>query len=262
MTCQLTGNKNSTAESPSSGTTKKDMSIFQCQNTSPERLYNTITIHAESNNIVHLNQHQSSMAKCQTQISKMKISPLNKEEAKLVQRVVGIFHYYVRALDMTILHAMSSIASEQPEHTKPTMHQVNQLLDYMYNNSDIVIIFYCSNMILNVHAGVSFPLTGKGRSHTGGYIFLGNMARDNILIQLNGTIHVTCAVLKLVALSAAGAELGTLWVNKKEAKVMQLTLSKLGHSKPSTPIHVDNTIAVVIVNHTIKKLELRAINMR
>ena len=36
-------------------------------------------------------------------------------------------------------------------------------------------------------------------------------------IQLNGNIAVTCAILKLVASSAAEAELGALFLNTKKA---------------------------------------------
>ena len=82
-------------------------------------------------------------------------------------------------------------------------------------------------MILNVHSDASYLSAGKRRSHAGGYFFLGNMPRINILIELNGNIHITCAILKLIASSAAKAELGALVVTIKEAKVIRLTLSEL-----------------------------------
>ena len=81
-------------------------------------------------------------------------------------------------------------------------------------------------------------------------------------IKLNGNIHITCAILKLVAASAAEAELGALFLNTREEKVLKITLQELGQPQPPTPIHVDNTTAVDIVNNTIKRQRSRAMEMR
>ena len=76
------------------------------------------------------------------------------------------------------------------------------------------------------------------------------MQTDGKPIRLNGNIHITCAILKLVAASAAEAELGVLFLNTQEAKILRLILYKLGHSQPSTSIHVNKTTAVGIINNT------------
>jgi hypothetical protein len=81
-------------------------------------------------------------------------------------------------------------------------------------------------------------------------------------IKLNGTIHITFTILKLVAASAAEAELGALFLNAQGAKVLQLTLAELGHPQPPIPIHIDNTTTVGTVNNTIKRQQLRAIEMQ
>ena len=39
-------------------------------------------------------------------------------------------------------------------------------------------------------------------------------------------------------------------------------MQEMGHLQPPTPIHVDNKTAVGIVNSTIKRPRLRAMNMR
>ena len=62
--------------------------------------------------------------------------------------------------------------------------------------------------------------------------------------------------MRLVAASAAEAELGALFLNTHEAKVIRLTLHELGYKQPPTPIHIDNTTAVGIVNNTIKCQQL------
>ena len=80
-----------------------------------------------------------------------------------------------------------------------------------------------------------------------------SLPRDCEPIQLNGNIAVTCAILKIVAPSAAEAELGELFLNIKEKRIVRLALAELGHPQIQTPIHIDNTTAVGIVNNTIKR---------
>ena len=67
-----------------------------------------------------------------------------------------------------------------------------------------------------------------------------------------------CTILKLVAASAAEAELGALFLNAQEAKIMRLTLQEMGHPQPPTPIHIDNSTCVGIVNNTQKRTRSRA----
>jgi hypothetical protein len=52
---------------------------------------------------------------------------------------------------------------------------------------------------------------------------------------------------------AAEAELGALFLNAQEAKIMRLILTELGHPQPPTPIHIGNTTMVSIVNNTVKR---------
>jgi hypothetical protein len=77
-------------------------------------------------------------------------------------------------------------------------------------------------MILNIHPDASYLSTPKARSLAGGYFFLGSLPCDGDPIRLNGTIQIMCTILKLVAASAAEAELGALFLNAQEAKIMRL----------------------------------------
>jgi len=110
-----------------------------------------------------------------------------------------------------------------------------------------------TDMILNVHSDASYLSAPKARSRAGGYFFLGSLPRDGDPIKLNWAIHVTCTILKLVAASAAEAKLGALFLNVQEAKVIRLVLTELEHPQPPTPIHIDNTTTVGIINNTIKR---------
>jgi hypothetical protein len=187
---------------------------------------------------------------------------LDPEGKKFVQQIIGSFLYYARAVDCTILTALNAMASDSSKPTERTLKRVHQFLDYMATHPNAVIRFRASDMILNVHSDASYLSAGRARSRAGGYFFLGSLPEANRPIRLNGNIHITCAILKLVAASAAEAELGALFLNAREAKILRLTLHELGHSQPPTPIHIDNTTAVGIVNSTIKRQRSRAMEMR
>ena len=141
------------------------------------------------------------------------------------------------------------------------MKRVCPLLDYMATCPEAKIQFRASDMILNVHYDASYLSAAKGRSRAGGCFFLGSLPTNGKPIKLNGSIMITCKILKLVASSAAESELGALFVNTKEAKILRLTLQELGHLQPQTPIHVDNTTMIGIVNNTIKRQQPRAMEI-
>ncbi len=67
---------------------------------------------------------------------------------------------------------------------------------------------------------MSYLSAPKAHSCAGRYFFLGSIPRDTEPIFINGTTHVTCTILKLVAALAAEAELVALFLNAQEAKVM------------------------------------------
>ena len=128
----------------------------------------------------------------------------------------------------------------------------------MDTHPNSIICFYASNMILNVHSDASYLTAPNARSQAGGHFFLGSLPESNKPIKLNGPIHLLCSVLKFVASSAAEAELGALFLNAREAKVMRIALTELGHIQPPTPIHIDTTTTVGIVNNTIKRQRSRS----
>jgi hypothetical protein len=141
-------------------------------------------------------------------------------------------------------------------------NQINQFFDYMVTHSDAKISYRASNMVLNVHSNALYLSAPNAQSRAGGYFFLGSNPCDGSPIQINGAVHVTCTILKLVAASAAEAELSALFLNAQEAKVIQLFLEELGHPQSPTPIHIDSTATVGIVNNTIKQQCSQAMEMR
>eukprot|EP00956_Cyclotella_meneghiniana_P044768 scaffold335145_cov142-Cyclotella_meneghiniana.AAC.1 len=73
-------------------------------------------------------------------------------------------------------------------------------------------------MILNVHSDASYLTARNARSRACGWYFLGSVPKDGKPIALNGAIDQLCTVIKLVAASAAEAELAALFLNAKNAK--------------------------------------------
>ena len=132
----------------------------------------------------------------------------------------------------------------------------------MITHPEAVIRYYKSDMVLNVHSDASFNSAPNGQSRAAGYFFLGSIPLDDHPIILNGAIQVLCTLLKFVASSAAEAELGALFLNVKEAKIIRLVLTELGHPQPPTPIHIDNLTTVGIVNNTIKQQKSRSMEVR
>jgi hypothetical protein len=145
------------------------------------------------------------------------ISPkLSDDEIKEIQRIVGSILYYARAVDITVLMALSSIASEQTRGTTNTMAKANQLLDYLATHPDAIIRFRASDMILNVHSDASYLSETKAHSRACGHFFMGWSPKDGDPIKLNGAFFTLCTILRFVVASAAEAELGALFLNFKE----------------------------------------------
>ena len=114
---------------------------------------------------------------------------------------------------MTILHALSEIASQQAKPTKRTLLRVAQLLYYMATNPNTKIWFRALDMILNIPSDSSYLTATRVHRRAGGYFFLGILSQDKGPIKLIGNILITCAILKHVAASAAEAQLGALLLN-------------------------------------------------
>jgi hypothetical protein len=87
----------------------------------------------------------------------------------------------------------------------------------MWTHPDAIIRYHASDMILSIHSDVSYLSAPKACSQAGGYFFLGSIPHNGDPVKLNGAIHTTCAILKLVAASAAEEELGALFLNVQEA---------------------------------------------
>ena len=56
----------------------------------------------------------------------------------------------------------------------------------------------------------------------------------------------------------AEAELGALYLNVKQGRIIRLALEEMGHPQPPTPINCDNLTTTGIVNGTVKRQRSRS----
>jgi hypothetical protein len=100
--------------------------------------------------------------------------PLNKEETKYVQAVAGMLLYYARAVNSTILPALSSLATEQAKPTQKTIEKVKQLLDCCATQEEAIITYSARKMILCIHSHAGYCNKKNAQSRAGGHFFLSN----------------------------------------------------------------------------------------
>ena len=91
---------------------------------------------------------------------------------------------------------------------------------------------------------------------------MGSVPKKGEDIRTNGSIFVATGILKIVVCSAAEAELGALFLNLKEGKILRLVLEEMGHRQPPTPVHCDNSTAAGIANDSVKRQRSRSMEMR
>jgi hypothetical protein len=148
-------------------------SIYQCGDISKSSSKNTSIKCPTSHEIAHTLQRQSNTAPC-TNPTTTDISPkLSDAEIKEIQCIIGSISYYVRAVNITILMALSSIASEQTRGTTNTMAKAKQLLDYLTMHPDATVRIRASDMILNVHSNASYLSELNAHSRACGHFFMG-----------------------------------------------------------------------------------------
>jgi hypothetical protein len=80
---------------------------------------------------------------------------------KHIHHIIGSILHYAWAVNMTVLTALNSIAVDQTKATLKMLAQCTQLLYYFSYNADVKILFYASDMILNIHSYTVYLLEPK-----------------------------------------------------------------------------------------------------
>ena len=239
---------------------------YRCQVTSYNNSKNTSMTHLPGPNIAQIPPNQSSLAakhsEAQQLIPQDTSPPLSKEDMKYIQWVIGSILYYARAVDLAVLTALSTTASEQAHGTENIMWKTKQLLDYLATHLEATVQFHASDMVLKVHSGASYSSEANAHSGACRHFFMGWKANPTKPIKLNGAFFTSCAILRFLIASAAEAKLGALFLNCKQATIFWLTLEEMRHPQPPMPIHCDNSTVVGIANNTTKRQRSRSMAMR
>jgi hypothetical protein len=190
---------------------------------------------------------------------------LNKDEITRLQEVIGVFLYYGRAIDNTMLVALGTLAAAQAHGTQATAKAAVHLLNYAATHPDASIQYHASDMCLHVHSDASYLSESQARSRAGGFFFLSNKPSSDPTSPappINAPIHIVSNILRNVMASATEAEVGACFHNAQDACPIRTTLIELGWPQPATPIQVDNSCANGIINDTVKQRRSKAIDMR
>ena len=158
---------------------------------------------------------------------------LGKEAKIYIQQVLGTLLYYARAVNPTILVALSAITSEQAYPTRATMKKVDQFLDYAASHEQAVLTYEASDMVLAVHSDASYLSESKARSRAGGNFF---MSKDVSFPPNTGAVLNIAQIMKKIMSSAAEAEIGAIYVNSREAVPDRQSLNEIRHFQSWTPI--------------------------
>ena len=196
------------------------------------------------------------------------IRPLTPANRKIIERFVGLFQYYGRTLDGTMLASISSIATNMTTaQQKDLDFRIKQFLNYAATHPDANIRFIASEMHLWIHSNASYLTEPKARSRAGGFFYLSK--KPNLPIDPsqpappdNGPILILCKILDTIMSSAQEAETGAAFVNTRKAIPMRQTLEELGHNQGPTPIQLDNKTAVGILTDTMVQRRSKPMDMR
>jgi len=184
---------------------------------------------------------------------------LDKNGKRYIQQVVETFLFYGRAVDGTMLTALSAIASSQAASTQGTMKKIVLFLDYAASHPDAIVTYRASDMVLAMHSDASYLSVTKARSKAEGHFFLSENEED---LANNGAVLNTAQIIKVVVSSAAETELGAMFINAHEAVPYRKTLQEMGHKQPRTTIQIDNSTAVGVANKNIQPRRTKAMDMR
>ena len=185
---------------------------------------------------------------------------LTPEQKKFVQQVVGVFLFYGRTIDSTMLAAIGSIACALSTATWADLKQrVQHFLDYANSNPDAALIYKASDMHLWIHTDASYLTESKARSRAGGFHYF----RTNQLSQSHPTPQHPCTITQSSVMSSTQeSETGSGFINTREGIAIRQAAIEMGHPQGPTPLQFDNLCATRILTGEIKQKQSKSMDMR
>ena len=193
--------------------------------------------------------------------------PFSPAHRKTVQEFLGLFQYYARSIDTTMLSAINSIATNMTTATKKDLDfRINQFLDYAATHPDAKIRYVASEMQLWIHSDASYLTEPKARSRAGGHFFLSKkptypIDSSSLTPPHNGAILMICKIIDSIMASAMEAEVGAAFINTRESVPVSTTLDELGYKQSPIPLQMDNKSAVGILIDTMAQGRSKPMDM-
>ncbi|KAG7350061.1 reverse transcriptase RNA-dependent DNA polymerase [Nitzschia inconspicua] len=104
--------------------------------------------------------------------------PLDTAGIKRIQEIVGVFLFYARAVDSTMLPALGTISTQQAKPTTNTLTAITKFLNYAASNPDACVRYRPSGMHLHIESNASYLSEPKARSRYAGYHYLSEISDD------------------------------------------------------------------------------------
>ena len=165
-------------------------------------------------------------AKIQYAKTAVDVQSVSEADKNYILQVCKKFLFYGRAVDSTVLTALSVIASQQAKPTTYAMAKTRQFLDYLASQEEAILTYSASNMVSAVHSNARYLNDLKARSTAGGHFFLSTNAK---VPTNNGAILNVAQIMKNVMSSAAEAKLGAIYIMAREAVNIRHIPKEMGH---------------------------------
>ena len=137
------------------------------------------------------------------------ISRASPEAKTRIQEIVGVFLFYARAVDCTMLTTVNKLASKQANPTEDVIAASERLMQYAARFPNASVEIRPSNMQLMCHSDASYLSETNSRSRAGGILVLGDPTETS---GLNGAIDCISVIIKNVVASASEAEYAGLFI--------------------------------------------------
>ena len=97
---------------------------------------------------------------------------LSPQEAKRIEKVVGLFLYYTRGVDNIIHPAINEISITQSNSPEMTQKKSNKLLDYLHTHLNAKIRYFASSMQIYIDSDAAYLVAPKAKNRVAGYVYL------------------------------------------------------------------------------------------
>ena len=128
---------------------------------------------------------------------------LSAASIRILQQRIGILLFYGRSVDMTLMVALSTLASGQGYGIETMARAMILLSNYCATHPEPVIRYKKSDIIIEIQSDASYLYNPKVHSRAGRHFFLMDNPKRGQPIMINGSVHVVYTIIRNVMSLAA-----------------------------------------------------------